>query len=137
MEKIKLLKQDRLVQRAMSQIDGYAIIHERPITDLAELMPFMPTDRKVRELFQLVERGVLTYNQVYSPEHFPEGYAHKYALENPLNSGFKLERPADFQKLCIHSVRGFYEALEDGTHLKTLATQVDELALRSRGRDGW
>jgi hypothetical protein len=127
LKKIKRLKQDKLIKKARAQIEGHVILHERPITNAAELMPSIPRDRSVRELFQIDGRGILTYNQVYNPEHFAEGYMHHYMLNDPLHFGYKLSCPADFQKLSIHSIRGFHESLEKGEHLKILAKDIKQI----------
>ncbi|MCX6656584.1 MAG: hypothetical protein NTY03_15910 [Candidatus Bathyarchaeota archaeon] len=78
LERVKQLRQDKLIRKVMihtaQKTDGHTIIYERQITNIAELMPGMPADRSVSELFQLTSRGVLTYNQVYNPEHLAEAY---------------------------------------------------------------
>ena len=128
LEKVKQLKQDKLIKKARTQIEEHVVLYERPIINTAELMPTMPSDRRVRELFQLDRRGILTYNQVYNPELFAEGYMNHIMLRDPLQFGYKLACPADFRKLSIHSIRLFHETLEKGWYIKTLVGQINQVA---------
>jgi hypothetical protein len=132
LERVKQLRQDKLIRKVMihtaQNTDGPTIIYERHITNIAELMLGIPADRSVRELFQLTSRGVLTYNQVYNPEHLAEAYLQHYRLRDPLRSGYKLACPADFQRIGIKSIKGFLEALEMGEPLRLSADKIKRLA---------
>ncbi len=132
LERVKLLRQDKLIRKVMihtaQKTDGHTIIYERHIANIAELMPGMPADRSVRELFQLTSRGVLTYNQVYHPEHLAEAYLQHYRLRDSLRSGYKLACPTDFQRIGINSIKGFLEALEMGEPLRLSADKIKRLA---------
>jgi hypothetical protein len=127
LERVKQLKQNKLIKKARTQIEEHIVLYERPILNAIERMPTMPSDRRVRELFQLDGSGILTYNQVYNPEHFAEGYMNNIMLRDPLHFGYKLACPADFRKLSTHSIRLFHETLEKGWYIKTLVGQINQV----------
>ena len=128
LEKVKQLKQDRLISKVRRYIeddwDGFILIHERGITNTAELLPNMPTEREVTEIFQLSRSGVLTYNQIYRALHFSEGMMQAHIQRDPLRYGVKLERPADFRRLSINSVKALMKALEEGEPYRNAAKDI-------------
>lgn len=135
LDKIRLLKHDRLMLKAMRRLNQYSsepgVIWRRHITDTAEMMPkmfdlFDYSD--VSEYFQS-RSGSLFYNQLYNPRHFSDGYLYHEWINNPQKYGVKLASPADFRSLSINSVRCFYEALDKGEHFKTLADDMKKLSM--------
>jgi hypothetical protein len=128
LDKIKQLRRDQLINKARRLIEddwgGFVPIHEREITNTAELLPDMPTDREVTEIFQLSRSGLLTYNQIYRALHFSEGMLQSQVRRDPLRFGVKLEKPADFRSLSINSVKALIKALEEGEPYRNVAQKI-------------
>jgi hypothetical protein len=128
LERVKQLRRDQLIRKARRYIrddwGGFVPIYEREITNTAELLPDMPTDREVTEIYQLSGGGLLTYNQIYRALHFAEGMMQSHVLSDPLRYGIRLGKPADFRSLSINSVKALMEALEQGEPYRNAAQRI-------------
>lgn len=131
LEKVKLLGQDKLIRKFRSyegdDWGGFVPIHEREITNPAELRPDMPTEREVTEYFQLSSGGVLVYNQIYTALHFAEGMMQSQVRRDPNRYGIKLAKPTDFRKLSITAIEAFLKALNEGQPYKYAAKRITRL----------
>lgn len=128
LERVKQLRRDQLISKVRRYIrddwGGFVPIYEREITNTAELLPDMPTDREVTEIYQLSGGGLLTYNQIYRALHFAEGMMQSHVLSDPLRYGIRLGKPADFRSLSINSVKALMEALEQGEPYRSAAQRI-------------
>jgi hypothetical protein len=131
LEKISLLKRDKHIRstRKCEEFDyeENVVVYQREITDKAEILPDMPKDRNVQELFQLTPRGTLTYIQIYEATGFSGGMLQTIRRRDPLRFGFRLASPTDFRKLSISSVKAFLEALKSGEPYRISAERIARL----------
>ena len=126
--KLRQLREDPLIRKYRGFMgedwDGFVPIHERLITNVAELRPDMPVDRAVTEVFQLSDRGVLYYNQFYEAKHFAEGMLQFHIRKDPIRYGVKLGKPSDFRALSFASVKAFTDALSEGEPYRVAAERI-------------
>lgn len=128
LDRVKQLRRDQLIGKATRYMrddwGGFVPLYEREITNTAELLPDMPTDREVTEIYQLSGVGLLTYSQIYRALHFAEGMMQSQVRRDPLRHGIRLGKPADFRGLSINSVKALMEALEQGEPYRNAAQKI-------------
>ena len=128
LKKVTQLMGDRLISKyrrfSGEDWDGFVPIHDRLITNKAELRPNMPQDRAVTEVFQLSDRDVLYYNQFYEAQHFAEGMMQFQIRKDPIRFGVKLGKSSDFRALSFLSVKAFLDALSEGEPYKVAAERI-------------
>ena len=128
LKKVAQLRGDHLISKYRRFVgedwDGFVPIHERLITNVAELRPDMPADRAVTEVFQFSDRDVLYYNQFYEAQHFAEGMMQFHVRKDPIRYGVKLGKPSDFRALSFASVKAFTDALSEGEPYRVAARRI-------------